>query len=217
MKDLLLHNWHLKLISLAAATMLWAQVARTPSAEKVVSVPLEYQNIPPQTDVFGDMNDRVEVRLRGPSSLLRTLSAPDVSLSIDVGGMTVGQEKVLLLTPELVRAPFGVEVIRVIPSSARLTVEPTETKRIRIVPTLSGPPEEGFELTRVLLNPEMVEIEGPASHIKVVETIPTTTIDMRGKKSSFKQTVDLDILDRAIRAPRSGAITVDVRIRPQAK
>ena len=52
MKDLLLHNWHLKLISLALATALWAEVARTPTSEIGVSVLLEYQNIPPQTEVL---------------------------------------------------------------------------------------------------------------------------------------------------------------------
>ena len=54
MKDLLLHNWHLKMISLVLATALWAQVARTPTSEIGLSVSVEYQNIPPQTEVFGE-------------------------------------------------------------------------------------------------------------------------------------------------------------------
>jgi len=217
MKDLLLHNWHLKLISLAAAAALWTQVARTPTSEIGVSVSLEYQNIPLQTEVFGDTSDRVEVRLRGPSSLLRTLSSQDVSLSIDMNGMTMGEQKVLPLTPEQVHAPFGVEVVRVIPSRARLTVEPTATKLIRIVPTLSGPPDKGFEVSKIVLNPEMVEIEGPASHVASVEAVPTTTINVAGRKSTFKQTAELDILDPVIRVPKSGTIAVEIRIRPQAK
>jgi YbbR domain-containing protein len=108
MKDLLLHKWHLKLISLALATALWAQVARTPTSETGVSVLLEYQNIPPKTEVYGDTINRAEVRLRGPSSLLRSVSAQDVSLSIDMRSMAMGQEKILPLTPDLVHAPFGV-------------------------------------------------------------------------------------------------------------
>src|SRR6186713_273352 len=164
MKDLLLHNWHLKLISLVLATALWAQVARTPTSEIGLSVSVEYQNIPNQTEVFGEATDRVEVRLRGASPLLRTLSPQDVSLSIDMTGMAMGQERILPLTPELVRAPFGVEVVRVIPARARLTVEPTARRLVRIVPTLNGVPA-GVEIEKTLLTPDAIEIEGPESHV----------------------------------------------------
>ena len=218
MKDLLLHNWHLKLISLAAAAALWTEVARAPTAEIGVFLSkLEYQNIPPQAEVFGDTSDRVEVWLRGPSSLLRTLSAEDVSLSIDVGGIRMGEETILPLTPEQVRAPFGVEVVRVRPSRVRLTVEATAKKLIRVVPPLTGTPEKGFEISGTRLTPEIVEIEGPASHIGPMEAVPTTTIDVGGRKSTFKKTVELDILDPFIRASKSDAITIEVLIRPQAK
>ena len=116
MKDLLLHNWHLKLISLVLATVLWSQVARTPTSEIGVLVSLIYQNIPPRAEVVGDVSDRVEVRLRGSSWQLRTLTAQDLSVSLDVQGMTIGQERIVPLTPELVHAPFGTQVVRVIPA-----------------------------------------------------------------------------------------------------
>ena len=150
MKDLLRHNWHLKLISLALATALWAQVARTPTSETGVSVPLEYQNIPPKTEIYGDATNRAEVRLRGPSSLLRAVSAQDVSLSIDMRNMAMGQQKVLPLTPDLVHAPFGVEVVRVNPARVRLTVEPTTGKTVRVLPILNGSPKPGFEVTPLI-------------------------------------------------------------------
>ena len=215
MKDLLLHNWHLKLISLVLATALWAQVARTPTSEIGLSVSVEYQNIPPQTEVFGEATDRVEVRLRGPSPLLRTLSAQDVSLSIDINGMAMGQERILPLTPELVRAPFGVEVVRMIPARARLTVEPTARRLVRIVPTLAGVPA-GFEIEKTLLTPDAIEIEGPESHVRAVEAIPTT-VNVRGRRSTFREIAELDISNPLIRIPKPAAVTVEVRIRPRSK
>jgi YbbR domain-containing protein len=215
MKDLLLHNWHLKLISLVLATALWAQVARTPTSEIGLSVSVEYQNIPNQTEVFGEATDRVEVRLRGPSPLLRTLSSQDVSLSIDMNGMVMGQERILPLTPELVRAPFGVEVVRVIPARARLTVEPTARRLVRIVPTLNGVPA-GVEIEKTMLTPDAIEIEGPESHVRAVEAIPTT-VNVRGRRSTFREAAELDISDPLIRIPKPAAVSVEVRIRPQSK
>jgi YbbR domain-containing protein len=128
MKDLLRHNWHLKLISLGLAAVLWAQVARAPTSEIGVLVSLEYQNIPRGTDVVGDNLDRVEVRLRGPSWQMRALTPQDISVSVDVREMSVGQEKIVPLTPDHVHAPFGTEVVRVIPGQIRLVLEPRATR-----------------------------------------------------------------------------------------
>ena len=213
MKDLLLRNWHLKLISLVLAAVLWAGVARTPTSEIGLSVSLEYQNIPPQTEVFGDTTDRVEVRLRGPSSLVRTLSPQDLSLSVDMNGMSLGQDRILPLSPELVRAPVGVEVVRVIPARVRLNIEPTATRPVRIYPSLVGSPAAGFEIEKSVVTPETIQIEGPASHVQKMETIETAEIDVRGRQSTFTENVELDIEDPIIRIPNIGPVTVEVKIR----
>jgi YbbR domain-containing protein len=213
MKDLLLRNWHLKLISLALATVLWAQVTRTPTSETGVSVPLEYQNIPPKMEVYGDTTNRVEVRLRGPSSLLRAVSAQDVSLSIDMEKMATGQEKVVPLTPDLVQKPFGVEVVRVNPARIRLTVETTREKSVRVLPILNGFTRNGFEVERTTITPETVTIEGPESHVQEVETVSTTPISLKDRTATFTETVDLDITDPVVRVPKSTSVKVEVRIR----
>ena len=216
MKDLLLHNWYLKLISLALATALWAGVARTPTSEVGFSVSVEYQNIPPMTEVLRD-TERVEVRLRGPSSALRTITSQDLSLSIDVKEIPPAEEKILPLTPDLVRAPIGVEVVRVIPPQVKLTVESLATKPVRISPSLKGSPTSGFEIEKAIVTPETVQIEGPASRVLKMETISTNDIDVQGRQSTFKKNVDLDLEDPIVLIQKPGPITVEVRIRPVAK
>jgi len=213
MKDLLLRNWHLKLISLALATALWAQVARTPTSEIGVAVLLEYQNFPLKTEVYGDTTNRAEVRLRGPSSLLRTVAAEDVSLSVDVGGMAMGQEKVVALTPDLVRAPFGVEVVRINPARVRLTVEPTLGKTVRVFPVLTGTPKTGFEAATTTITPGTVDIEGPESHVRAVDSISTTPISLQGRDATFTENADLDIQDPVVRIPKATAVKVEIKIR----
>jgi YbbR domain-containing protein len=213
MKDLLIHNWHLKLIALALASGLWAQVTRTTTSETGVSVPLEYQNIPSKTEVYGETTNRVEVRLRGPSSLLRAVSAEDVSLSIDMEKIAMGQEKVVPLTPDLVHAPVGVEVVRVNPPRVRLTVEPIREKAVRVLPILNGSARNGFEVERTTITPETVTIEGPESHVLEVETVSTTPINIKDRTATFTETVDLDITDPVVRVPKSTSVKVEVRIR----
>lgn len=212
MKELLLHKWHLKLLSLALATALWAEVARTPTSETGVTVPLEYQNIPPKTEVYGDAINRAEVRLRGPSSLLRSVLAQDVSLSIDMSGMAMGQEKILPLTPDLVKAPFGVEVVRVNPARVHLTVEPTAVKTVNVLPELMGLPKTGYAAETTTITPGTVDIEGPASHVKAVNAISTSPISLKERSATFTQTVDLDIQDPVVRIPKAMSVKVEIKI-----
>jgi YbbR domain-containing protein len=213
MKDLLLHNWHLKLISLVLATVLWAQVARTPTSEIGVSVLLEYQNIPAKTEVYGESTNRAEVRLRGPSSLLRAVAAQDVSLPIDMSRIEMGQERILSLKNDLVHAPFGVEVVRISPAQVRLSVEPTADKTVRVQPILTGLPQTGFEVEKTTITPGMVEIQGPDSHVKSINTVSTTPISLKGKQATFTETVDLDIQDPVVRIAKATSVKVEVRIR----
>jgi len=212
MKDLLLHNWHLKLISLLLATILWAEVGRVPTSEIGLSVPLEFRNIPPQWEVYGDTTDPIEVRLRGPSSLVRTLTAPDLSLVIDMEGITVGQGKVLPLSPELVHAPVGVEVVRVFPARVRMNIEPRLNRTVRIYPRLIGTPPSGFEVAKAIVTPETILIEGPASHVMKVESIETTDVNVSGRNATFREDSELDVEDPLVRVPKLDPITVEVRI-----
>ena len=216
MKGLILHNWHLKLISLLLATILWAEVARIPTSEIALSVPLEIRNFPPQTEVYGDTTDPVEVRLRGPSSLVRTVTPQDLSLAIDLNGITMGQGRIFPLSPELVRAPVGVEVVQVIPARVRLNIEPRATRVVRIYPRLTGSPAAGFEVEKTAVTPESIEIEGPASHVMKVESIETTDINVSGRQATFKENAELDVEDPLVRVPGldpiTDPITVEVRI-----
>jgi YbbR domain-containing protein len=212
MKDLLLHNWHLKVISLLLATILWAEVARIPTSEIALSVPVEIRNIPPQTEVYGDTTDPVEVRLRGPSSLVRTVTPQNLSLAIDLNGIAMGMGRILPLSPELVRAPVGVEVVQVIPARLRMNIEPKATQTVRIYPRLSGSPAAGFQVEKAVVTPDSVEIEGPASHVMTVESLETADINVSGRQATFKENPELDVEDPLVRVPGLGPITVEVRI-----
>src|SRR5215471_17621906 len=103
-----MHNWYLKVISLALAAMLWALVATETSSEVGMEVPLEYRNIPSQLEITGDTTNVVQVRLRGSANIIRQISAKDVSTTIDLSKMRPG-DKIVPPSPQNVQAPIGAE------------------------------------------------------------------------------------------------------------
>lgn len=119
LRQLLLHNWWLKLLSLLLAYGLWTVVAQTPVVEIGISVPLELRHLPAGLQVSGDIPTRVYLDLRGPSNLLRRLPPEEVAVVVDLTGVSSGN-KWFSLGAKNVEVPPGVEVVRVIPAEVRL-------------------------------------------------------------------------------------------------
>lgn len=212
-KELLFRNWYLKLFSLVLATLLWAVIAQESTSEIFFDVPVEYQNVPKDTEVIGDTAKIVEVRLRGPSTLIREISAKDISTVIDLDQMPLNGETYVPLNAQHVHAPFGVEVVRVTPPRVRVSLEPTVSALLHVLPATMGHVALGYEVDAILVKPERVKAEGPASHVRALESVMTTQIDLTNKKSTIIQTVDLDLPDSLVRFPETTPIRVEVIIR----
>jgi YbbR domain-containing protein len=142
---------------------------------------------------------------------VRTVTPDTLSIAIDMSGVSMGQGKVVPLSPELVRAPVGIEVVQVIPARVRLNVEPRASHSVRIYPRLIGSPGAGFEVQKAIVTPERIVIEGPASHVMKVESLETTDINVSGRQKTFQESSELDIEDPLIRV-KPDPITVEVRI-----
>jgi len=213
LKELFLNNWHLKLFSLLAATALWALIAQESTSEVFFDVPVEYQNVPESTEVMAETAKVVEVRLRGPSTLIREISAKDISTVIDLSQIPVNGDATLHLNAQHVRTPFGVEVVRVNPSQVRISLEPTETVGLRVMPMTLGHVAPGYEVMAILVKPERVKAEGPASHVRMLESVMTSPIDLTGMKSTTIKSVELDLPDSLVRFPETAPIRVEIKIR----
>jgi YbbR domain-containing protein len=211
-KHWMTHNWFLKIVSLILATLLWAAVSHEASSEIGLEVPLEYRNIPPQTEITGDMTNSVQVRLRGSTTVIKDITDKDVATTIDLSAMQTG-EKIVALSPHNVEAPFGAEVIRVNPSSVRFTLERTLVKSVPIVPTIIGQPPDGYEIGQVSISPSTVEVEGPESRVNTLSSIATIPLRLDRKPSATEQTADLDVPDPQIRLRRPSPVSVKIDIR----
>ena len=205
------NNWHLKLVSLILATMLWLAIANEASSEIGLEVPLEYRNIPRQLEITGDMTNTVQVRLRGSSNVIRDINPKNVSTTIDLSKMGHG-EKIVPLSPQNVQAPFGAEVIRVNPSSVRFNLERTMTKTIPVVPTVTGQLPDGYEAGKIQISPTTVQIEGPESRVNTLTSIATIPIRIDRKQSRIEQTADLDVPDPQIRLVHPTPVEIRIEI-----
>ena len=212
LKEFLTRNWFAKLFSVVLATLLWLTISTQANSEVVIVIALEYRNVPSQLEVMGDTTNSVEVRLRGPSALIREISPRDISATVDLGGQRSG-ERIVNLTPQNVKAPFGVDIVRVSPSQVKLNLERTLVKTLPVVIRVDGEPGSGYQIDGMTVTPAMVDVEGPESKVLAIDSVPTAIVRIVGRKTTFAGPVDLELPDPMLRLQYLSPVQIRVNIR----
>ena len=211
MRERLTENLGLKVLSLVLGITLWYAVARDQGAEFAFSIPVELRDIPEGLEVVEESVQQVDVRLRGPSDILRGLTPQDLSVGIDLSEAEPG-ERVAYLTPDDVAVPFGARVIRVTPASVQIALDRTLERTVNVIPRVSGAPAEGFELAGIELSPQAITIVGPASQVRGLAQVTTEPVSAEGLRQPYSRSVRLE-LDPLVRLEQDSSVnlTLDVR------
>ena len=199
----------LKVLALGLGTSLWLVVAGEHVAERVMRVPLEFHNIPPQLEIVGDPPNTVDVRVRGSAGIISRLEPGEVVASLDLENARPGSR---LIHIEHVRAPFGVEVAQVAPSTVALELEKSASRVVPVVPAVEGKPAPGFIIGRVSSDPATVRIVGPESRVRQLSEATTEPVVLNGNRERMRDTVTVGVADSAVRLadPVTAQVQVDV-------
>ncbi len=123
LREWILHNWSLKLLSLLISLFLWVTYMTEPVAEVGYMVPIEFLNVPPRLELAGDVPTQVHVRVRGRSALLRRLARADLGITVDLAGKQAGDQDIQI-TPQDVDAPYGARVVSIMPADLHVRLVP---------------------------------------------------------------------------------------------
>jgi YbbR domain-containing protein len=204
-------NLGLKILALALATLLWLTVAGEHVGERVMRVPLEFHNIPPDLEIVGDPPTSVDVRVRGSSGIISRIQPGEVVASLELRAARPGSR---LIHIEQVRAPYGVEVTQVIPATVSLELEKMATRVVPVVPALEGEPAPGFIAGRIVSNPATVRVVGPESRVRQLSEATTEPVLVTGSKEAVRDSVTVGLADSAVRLAEPQTATVTVEILP---
>ena len=206
-------HFGLKLLSVGLALLLWMAVSGEETVERGLRVSLELQQFPAGLEIQGEPPSTVDVRVRGASGTLSRVSAADIVAVLDLRAARVGR-RLFHLTPDQVRAPFGVEVVQVTPPTVALMFENSATRQVPVVPAVDGKPAPGYVVGKVAADPETVEIVGPESAIERAAEALTEPVSVAGARDRVRETVTVGLLDPALRLKSARAVTVTVQVLP---
>jgi len=205
----------LKFLSIGLAALLWLVVSGEQVVERVLRIPLEFTNLPVRLEMLGDAPAVVDVRVRGSSGSLSRLAPGELVAVLDVRSARPGR-RLFHVTGSDVRAPFGVEVVQVSPSSISVGFEASASKVVPVVPAVEGEPRDGYVVGTVTSNPATVEVVGPASALGRLTEAITEPISVAGASAPVRESVTIGVVDPGVRLrnPQSAVVTVNVVAAP---
>jgi YbbR domain-containing protein len=179
-------NWPAKVLSLAAALLLFSFYRLNRLEDRYISVPLSVS-----------MNDEyvpssqyprsVRATLRGESNALFAIQDDDVRASLDLSGYHAEGQYRVPVQIERKGSALGVDPleIRTDPSDVAVAMEKRITRIVPVTPSFKGFLEPGYELVSFELSPSEVEVSGPSSSVSRVNDVQTDFIELAGRNADF--------------------------------
>ena len=208
----------LKTLAILLAALLWLTVSGEHIVERSLRVPLEFRNIPEALEIVGSAPDTVDVRLRGSSIVLSRLQPGEIVAVLDLSTGRAGSRLFHIRNDE-VRAPFGVEVAQVVPSTLSLELEKSARRVVPVVPQVEGEPAPGFVVGRTTSDPATVEIVGPDSRVRQISEATTEPVSVKDAKTRIRDGVTIGVLDSSVHLaqPQNANVTVEIWPAPLEK
>jgi YbbR domain-containing protein len=203
----------LKILSIALAALLWLVVSGEQIVERELRIPLEFTNLPPQLEMVGFRLNVADVRVRGSSGALSRIAAGDIVAVLDLRAAREGPRLFPLAMTD-VRAPFGVEVVQVTPSTVSMSFELSARKFVPVIPEVDGEPAPGFEIGPSRAEPATVEVVGPTTALAGLTSAITETVSVAGATGPVTETVNVGVTDPAVRLAAAERVSVTVQVAP---
>jgi YbbR domain-containing protein len=191
-RNLLVRNWELKLLSLLLAFILWLSLIPEEKtfSEKTLTIPLETHNIPADIELVEKPDPTVDVTVRAPNRMINEISAANVFAKLNLSKASVFQQE-YPLNETMISIPPGAEVIRISPTKVKLKLERTQEAMLDIVPTMIGQAKEGYGISKIEIMPPRVLVKGPESKIREKDNVSTSPINISELTASSEVEADL--------------------------
>ncbi len=180
----LFRRWQLKLLALAIAVAVWVTVTGEGRGVQDFRVPVDVV-VGPGATLAGAPPTNVNVRLRGPDSLLRRIDPYDLTIRVDLREAAGGERSVQLTAHNVSGVPPDVEIAHIDPDHVRLSIARKKRREVPITATIAGRPPRGYQLYRAIARPESLLVEGPELKLATVTRLATDPIDVNERSEPF--------------------------------
>jgi YbbR domain-containing protein len=188
------HNPGLKIGSILLAVILWITITGQGTADRILrDIPYQIRDIPADMVLTDRGIGMVNLRLRGPKSMLPTLKPEDCSVVLRLPDDLQPGEVDLDITHSNVVVPYSnqMSIMQITPNTVRVTIDSIFTKTVKVQPLLRGSPHPDYQLGQWRVSPPEAVLRGPKVLLETVDTVFSEPIDVADQTLSFNERVDL--------------------------
>ena len=191
--------------------LLWPYVS---VQETDVFIPADSENIPEGLIITNGPFTGIEVHVRGPKSIIRTLSDLKMQYTIDLSAVNIGVN-IIPIYQARIPLPNGVSILKINPNSITVKVENEIKKKLPVNISLTGKPAKGFMVVGAESKPMSVTLRGSEDTLGRMDKVSTKPINIKGLSGSFKREVTLDLVENMRLVDSSKIILATVIIKEQ--
>lgn len=212
-----LHLWPVKILSLAAAILLFFFTNYLTLVDRPILVPIHY--VLPTGFIQGDAYpSSARITLRGVEKEIYDLSENDLQVTADLTKHPSEGEFNAELKVRRLGMAAAVNPLQVIvePKSVSIKLEQISYKEVPIELKFSGSPAPGFEVVSQTVSKSMVRVGGPRARIDFLASVPTEEVDLSVHTSSFVQQLHVRSPDPLVKIISEEMIELRVEIKESA-
>jgi YbbR domain-containing protein len=161
-------NWPLKLAAILLATLLYAGLIVSASAETFRGrIPIQVLNQPEQTFILGSLEDVTSVRYISVGTDRPAITSSSFTATIDLAGVVAIAGAPPVNVPVVVKGVDPLQVIDFSPSRVAVRLDPLVTKDVEVRVDLGTVPP-GLDVREPVVSQDMVAVSGPDSAVRFV-------------------------------------------------
>ena len=197
MKEKLLNNLSLKILSAVCAIIIWIIIVNVSVTVSGVEVQLVNTESLTEKEYAYDVVDgsKISVYISGPRSIVTDIKAKDIVATADLSNVTVFSDYVDI-DVKVVKDGVSASSIEIAPKTTaiRLKIENRVTKTFNIDTELVGTPADGYVIGGQQISPSSVKVTGTSS---VVDSISSVKVlyDVSGATMNISDAAPIKIYD----------------------
>lgn len=165
-------RWKELIFAFAVALALWYGVSGSEKVESIFEVRIDYRGLPEGYVIRSGLVSKIDVRVRAPVGIVRTLNARNSIFYMDLSTVKKG-ENIMQINSDQLLFMRNVEVMDITPSRITLDVDVVERKQVPLRANISGVINPD-NIAQVTFSPPEVVLSGPASVLKEMTELPVS-------------------------------------------
>ena len=207
MKKLTDSRWFYILVSILMAFVLWVYVGKeaNPIATGTIrNVQVVFSGLDVLEErglmISDGASQTVSLNIQARREVFKRLSQGDVTVTVDVSGITEPGEQSIPITTRIISYPRSITSTDAIdlrytsPAAVDFTVSRWETKEVDVLAVFEGSVAEGYQRGEITVTPQRISVSGPEELVEQVDHAQVTTAQ-EGLTETYSEQCSYSLVD----------------------